>query len=321
MSGFVLFFSCAHVYEYWRLQTSSEEGYLKLTKLTSKDDLVDTDTPIALSRDGTKIAFISWKSGKGDIYIRPLGSGSKALVQRTFSSETEYDPAFSPDGKQIAFAVWREGSQKICLTQAEGGSAVRIVTTSTPQNAQYPCFSPDGTLLTFNSYNLVWNPQTNQWQYDNGSEYIWTYDLRTGALTQYVQGLRPKFAPDGKSIFFKRLSQKGYYGLWSVNLSTGSETQIIGGDEWGVGTFALAPDGNKIVFSTDKGTYQGPNSRVNNNLWVVNTDGTNLTQITFHPGDDICPEWSPDGKYIYFLGCRGEEKEGVMNIWQMEVKK
>jgi Tol biopolymer transport system component len=36
-----------------------------------------------LSKDGSKIAFISWKSGKGDIYVRrPLGTGSRALIQK-----------------------------------------------------------------------------------------------------------------------------------------------------------------------------------------------------------------------------------------------
>lgn len=58
-----------------------------------------------------------------------------------------------------------------------------------------------------------------------------------------------------------------------LNLSTGSETHIIGGEDWGIGTFDIAPDGNKIVFSSNKGTYQGRNTRINSNLWNVNTDG------------------------------------------------
>uniref|UniRef100_A0A7C6AFS8 DUF5050 domain-containing protein n=1 Tax=candidate division WOR-3 bacterium TaxID=2052148 RepID=A0A7C6AFS8_UNCW3 len=320
--GLSLFFSgCPAPFEYWRMQVSGEEGYLRLTKITSREDLVDTESHIALSKDGSKIAFISWKSGNGDIYVRPLGTGSRALIQRTFSSERESDPAFSPDGKQIVFDVYKEGSRKICLIQAEGGSAVRIITTSTPQNADSPCFSPDGNLIACNSYNVIWNPNAGKWEVEENSRFIWTYDLNTGSMTQYVQGLMPKFTPDGKNIVFKRLSQKGLYGLWMLNFSTGSETHIIGGEDWGIGTFDIAPDGNKIVFSSNKGTYQGSNTRINSNLWIVNTDGTNLMQMTFHPGDDICPVWSPDGKYIYFLGCRGEEKEGIMNIWQMEVGK
>lgn len=317
-----LFFSgCPAPFEYWRMQTSSEEGYLRLTKITTREDLVDTDASMALSKDGTKIAFISWKNNNGDIYIRPLGGGSRALIQRTFTSESETDPAFSPDGKQVVFSVYREGSRKICLIQTDGGSAVRIITPSTPQNAAHPYFSPNGNLIAFNSFNFTWDPKANQWKYEYGSEYLWTYDLNNGSLTQYVQGLMPKFTPDGNNIIFKRLSLKGYYGLWMVNFSTGSETHIIGGDDWGVGTFDLAPDGKKIVFASNKGTQEGKTTRINNNLWIVNTDGTNIMQLTFHPSDDNCPAWSPDGKYIYFLSCRGEEKEGIMNIWQMEVVK
>ncbi|MEO0137274.1 MAG: hypothetical protein ABIL86_07055 [candidate division WOR-3 bacterium] len=319
---FLLFFftGCPVHFEYWKLTTSSEEGYLKLTKITTREDLVDTDSPFGLSKDGTKIAFISWRSGNGDIYVRPLGTGSKASIQRTFSSETETQPVFSPDGKQIAFSVWKEGSRKICLIEAEGGSAVRFITTSTPQNAEYPDFAPDGNLLAFNSFNIIWDSKTQQWTRQIGSEYIWIYDITTGSFTQYVQGLMPKFTPDGKNIIFKRLSQKGWYGLWMLNLATGSETQITGGEDWGVGYFSIAPDGKKIVFASNKGTKENTGTRLNSNLWAVNIDGSNLLQLTFHPGDDICPVWSQDGKYIYFLACRGEEKEGVMNIWQMEVR-
>jgi Tol biopolymer transport system component len=81
--GLSLFFSgCPAPFEYWRMQVSGEEGYLRLTKITSREDLVDTESPFALSKDGSKIAFISWKSGNGDIYVRPLGTGSRALIQK-----------------------------------------------------------------------------------------------------------------------------------------------------------------------------------------------------------------------------------------------
>uniref|UniRef100_A0A7V3VUD7 Bulb-type lectin domain-containing protein n=1 Tax=candidate division WOR-3 bacterium TaxID=2052148 RepID=A0A7V3VUD7_UNCW3 len=53
-----------------------------------------------------------------------------------------------------------------------------------PQNAQYPSFSPDGNLITFNSYNIIWNPNTGKWEVEENSRFIWTYDLNTGSMTQ-----------------------------------------------------------------------------------------------------------------------------------------
>lgn len=57
-------------------------------------------------------------------------------------------------------------------------------------------------------------------------------------------------------------------------------------------------------------------SRQNLDLYVVRTDGTNLTQLTYHPGNYVSPIWSKDGKSIYFISQRGTEK-GTWNIWKM----
>ena len=49
---------------------------------------------------------------------------------------------------------------------------------------------------------------------------------------------------------------------------------------------------------------------------MVRTDGSRLTQLTYHEGHDLSPVWAPDGKSIYFLSQRGSEK-GIYNIWKM----
>ena len=49
---------------------------------------------------------------------------------------------------------------------------------------------------------------------------------------------------------------------------------------------------------------------------VIGTDGNNLTQLTYHPGNDISAVWAPDGKSIYFLSQRGNV-EGKYNVWKM----
>lgn len=51
---------------------------------------------------------------------------------------------------------------------------------------------------------------------------------------------------------------------------------------------SLSPDGRKVAFI------------LNNHVWTVNTDGSNLKQITDVDNDNIetFPVWSPDGKWI-----------------------
>jgi len=55
-------------------------------------------------------------------------------------------------------------------------------------------------------------------------------------------------------------------------------------DDWG--NFAVSPDGTKIAL-------QG-----GNHLWMMNADGTNLTQITESSKIEVCPTFSPDSKYL-----------------------
>jgi len=54
--------------------------------------------------------------------------------------------------------------------------------------------------------------------------------------------------------------------------------------DWGTPT--VSRDGKKIVFAASK------------HIWLMNTDGTDLKQITSSSGAETSPKFSPDGKYL-----------------------
>ena len=65
---------------------------------------------------------------------------------------------------------------------------------------------------------------------------------------------------------------------------------------------AISPDGSQIVFSrgwVDKLKDQG-----RSNIWVVDTAGTRLRELTRGSWRDSAPVWSPDGTRIAFLSDR-----------------
>lgn len=64
---------------------------------------------------------------------------------------------------------------------------------------------------------------------------------------------------------------------------------------------SLSPDGEKILFVSDR---QG-----NDDLYVINLDGTRLKQLTFDEGKDFLPHWSPDGREIVFTSGRDGDFE------------
>lgn len=78
-------------------------------------------------------------------------------------------------------------------------------------------------------------------------------------------------------------------------------------------SFSLAPDVagpqevSKIAFVTSRDG--------NEEIYVVNSDGSGLTKLTQNPDRDFAPAWSPDGSKIAFRSDRGE---GFGNLYVMD---
>jgi len=95
--------------------------------------------------------------------------------------------------------------------------------------------------------------------------------------------------PDGESL-------RGYGDggrLYRLNLRTGKLTVLLDDPKGGVRDPQMHYDGQKILFSHRRGdsaTYH---------LYEINIDGTELTQLTDGPDDDIEPAYLPDGGIIF----------------------
>jgi Tol biopolymer transport system component len=62
----------------------------------------------------------------------------------------------------------------------------------------------------------------------------------------------------------------------------------------------ISPDGSRIAFEAD----QVPLSEFSNpEIYVVNTDGSGLTNVSHNPEGDYRPVWSPDGSRIAYVGA------------------
>ena len=64
-----------------------------------------------------------------------------------------------------------------------------------------------------------------------------------------------------------------------------------------------SPDGSKIAFHS---TRDG-----NNEIYVMNADGSGQTRLTNNPAAGLLPAWSPDGIKIAFTSIRGGNQEIV----------
>jgi len=49
-------------------------------------------------------------------------------------------------------------------------------------------------------------------------------------------------------------------------------------------------------------------------IWILDSDGSNLKKLTDYEGLDTCPAWSSDGRNIYFVSNRS----GELQIWKVD---
>ena len=74
------------------------------------------------------------------------------------------------------------------------------------------------------------------------------------------------------------------------------------------GTPAWSPDGTRIAFTSDR---DGDNDEI----YVMNADGSGVTRLTNHSASDWMPTWSPDGARIAFAS----QRDGDFEIYVIDV--
>ena len=100
------------------------------------------------SKDGSRLAYVSFESRKPVVYVHTLATGQRKAVANFKGSNSA--PAWSPDGSSLAVALTIDGLSQIYLSPSDGSGSPKRLTSSSSIDTE-PVFSPDGRSLYFTS--------------------------------------------------------------------------------------------------------------------------------------------------------------------------
>jgi Tol biopolymer transport system component len=243
------------------------------------------------------------------------GDGSRQ-TQLTHNTTWDLAPVWSPDGNTIAFygvqydVNDKPGQPHIYLVHPDDPGDQKELTyqvggADMPVIGRFPSFSPDGTKIAFDTGGGA-----------SGNIFVTNVDgsgmptqLTFGTTSKPERNIRPAWQPpDGQKIAFVS-RRNGCDDIYVMNPDGTEVTQLTGTPQCDPSSVpnppadnapAWSPDGNKIVFQRTLPGADGQLSDGNDEIYVMNADGTDQTRLTYYPGRDDDPDWSPDGRWIAF---------------------
>ncbi len=262
------------------------------------------------------LAFQSNRDGNNEIYVmNPDGSDQTRL---TFDSRNDQRPDISPNGEQIVFSSNRitadatnpEGDFEIFIMNSDG-SDVRQLTFNAADDS-WPRWSPNGKWIAFHSnvdgnYNIYvirpdgtdltrvtdysgldqfpeWSPNGKQLAIRRDLE-LYLIDNDGSNPVQLTFTTPPAFnqmaswSPDGKQLAFLS-TREGYPSVFVMDVDGSDQINLTPRPDtvapWSSRAPGWSRNGQYIYF-----TGRRPETSVNENIFVMNADGTGVTQLTF----------------------------------------
>ena len=258
--------------------------------------------PAGWSPDGTKMAFEAWDDtdpSRTGLYVSE-GFAQAEPVQVTRALLHDIALEWSPDGTRILLIQVTRCPDGDCdggelyVVDSDGSDLTRL----SPEGTFVPCcgpasWSPDGRQVAFGAVSLDGAKAPD---FTRSAVYVADSDgsaveaiTEPGAFTEAA-----RWSPNGDWIVFNKKS--GPVGVKGSDLylihPDGSELSAIttqgtagasdqGGAVW-------SPDGTRLLFTVVPG---GPVKR--GDLWIVDLDGTDLTQLTDAPAKYFGYGWQP----------------------------
>jgi Tol biopolymer transport system component len=252
------------------------------------------------SGDGRWIALNSENNESEYISVVPASGGKpkRIPVQKNRAGGVAgcYSISLSPDGKTIAFASHESKEIKksqIFVVSVDGGDPRQL----TKEGGIGPCYSPDGSKIAYVTPPI--NQENNVPKND-----VWVMPAAGGNPVRVSnlpgQASSPIWSPDGKMVAFSWNEEWSSFKKEICIVSVPEEGKPLGSPlrintpfetEGTFDPLLRWTTDNKIGILLNNPTYEA--------IYTVPASGGMALQIT-PSGYAIHPQWSPDGRRIYF---------------------
>jgi Tol biopolymer transport system component len=257
-----------------------------------------------ISPDGKWVAYLSFETGRGEVYVKPFPTGSGKW---RVSKDGGVFARWKEDGSELYFLAQPSRAKMMAVEIRVNGSSIqpgepRALFDSAYVNVNHPggnyhtfAVSPDGQRFLIPRPDLSTAPDARTLTlFDRDGKTVRTIGER-GLYNQ------PVFSPDQKQVAVVRLDpEKGTQDIWVIDAATGKGVALTSSprDEAGPRAPVWSPDGKQVAYiATRTGTESIYRRAANAEtpeelLYKLNGAGIQLT------------DWSLDGRYLNFYSVQ-----------------
>jgi serine/threonine protein kinase len=350
LTGSVCILLATFAYLKWRHRPESRPSLIPVP-LTAQPGW---ETYPAFSPDGSRIAFgwdDDPKIHTFELYVKTIGNEN--LLRLTNHPSEMLAPTWSPDGTQIAFQRLTKDESGIYVVPAEGGAERKLRSTHPPfgisiASSMSISWSGDGKSIAFADSPVSGGHRRLQLL---SLETLESKQIEHNDKCQEEE--EPGFSHDGKQLAYVCVTDLRHFGL-SVATADGLSPRVIKEFSGGVNALAWNRENKKLIFShsldvddsnntlseltiadgsvqdlpfgrgaaflavagrSDRMAFAAASSG-KNNIWRGDLlhPQTAPIKLISTTREQICPQYSPDGKHIAFASDRG----GFFEIWMSD---
>ena len=279
------------------------------------------------SPDGRKIIFQAEEKGTGNpfyqIFVMDLETKSYRRISPGMGRTTcSY---FSPNGKKVIFASshldpdvkqHQEAEYKQREEDRKSGKRRRYQWDFDPHMDIFEA-NPDGTGLKRLTDAKGYDAEGS---YAPDGKQIVFCSKRDGNLELYIMAANgsnvrkltnapncynggPFFSPDGKRVIFRSdRKEKDRLQIYVINADGTGEKALTSDDKWVYWAPFWYKDGKHIIYTA--ADHSDPTARPNYDLFWMNIDTGKTVRLTYSPGQDVLPVFSPDYTKVMWTASR-----------------